>query len=115
MIWHLLPVSRDRYESTKADLVRAQQRCEWLERLIVQMGFDALQSSLRKNGYAQIGEADEGIPQLKEPAPVWTSLDHNMFKIWMADHKNATGATDAEAKETWAEEYGQSPPSRVLI
>jgi len=115
MNWRFLPVSRDRYESTMAELLRARQRCAELERLVVQIGIDTLQSSLRKNGYMQVGEADPDVQRVK-PAPVqWTSLDHNLYAVWAADYKQRENANDAEAKEKWAEDYGASLPSQVLI
>ena len=115
MNWHFLPVSRDRYESTKAELFRYQQRCAELERLVVQIGLDALQSSLRKNGYMQIAEADPDVPRIKQAAPQWSNLDHNLWNVWLSDYKRREGASDDEAKEKWNDTYGSSLPSQVLI
>lgn len=115
MNWRFLPVSRDRYESARAESLRWQQRCEYLETLLVQSSFGVLQSSLRKNGYMQIGENDADVQPLKEPAAVWTQLDHNLHTTWTRNYQEHTGATEKEAKDQWIQEYGNSLPSRVLL
>lgn len=115
MTWHFLPVSRDRYETTKAELFRAQQRCAELERLVVQIGIDALQSSLRKNGYMQIGETDADVRPIKQAAPQWSSLDRSLYEVWVNDYKQRERATESEARDKWADEYGTSLPTQVLI
>ncbi len=115
MNWRFLPVSRDRYETARADILRLQQRIEFLESLLVQTGFGVLQSALRKNGYMQIGEGDADVQPMKEPPPVWTQLDYNLHATWMRNYQQHTGATEAEARSQWVTEYGNSLPSRVLL
>ena len=110
-----LPVSRDRYESACAEALRYRQRCEYLESLLVQASFGVLQSSLRKNGYAQVGENDPDVQPLKEMAPMWTQLDHNLYANWARNYQEHTGATENEAKDQWTLDYGNSLPSRVLL
>lgn len=115
MNWRFLPVSRDRYETARADALRLQQRVEFLESLLVQSSFGVLQSALRKGGYMQVGENDADVQPLKEPAPVWTQLDHNLQATWLRNYREATGATEKEARDQWVTEYGNSLPTRVLL
>ena len=115
MNWRFLPVSRDRYESARADVLRWQERCEHLERLLVQSSFGVLQSSLRKNGYMQVGENDPDVQPLKEAAPVWNQLDYSLHNVWLRNYQAETGATEKEARDQWTTEYGNSLPSRVLL
>lgn len=96
-------------------MLRLQQRIDYLEGLLVQSSFGVLQSSLRKNGYAQVGEADPDVAPMRELAPVWTQLDHNLYSNWLRNYQEHTGATDKEAKDEWTTQYGANLPSRVLI
>lgn len=112
--WHILPVSRDRYEAAMREVSRLQRRIEKLEDILDSRSMAVLQSSLRKNGYQQIGERDDW-QETVEPAPQWTTLDQRMYDVWAGHHNQQTGATAEESLQEWARQYGTSAPSRVLI
>lgn len=114
MSWRFLPVSRDRYEAAVREIHALRGRIAFLEDQRDALAMGALQSVLRKQGYMQIGEKDSQIVT-HEPVPQWSGFDENLYAAWARDYMTATQATEKEARAKWAEEYGNSLPSRVLI
>lgn len=107
-------VSRDRYEAAQRENDALRARIKHLEDQRDAIAMGALQSVLRKQGYMQIGEKDGQIIT-HEPVPQWSGFDENLYAAWARDYMSSTQATEKEAREKWAEDYGNSLPSRVLI
>lgn len=113
MNWHLLPVSRDRYEASQREVQRLQRRVEKLEETLDARAMAVLQTSLRKNGYMQVGERDEQF-EPQERTMQWSALDENVYRVWEDHYCSTTGATAEEARERYRQDYGNGLPSRML-
>lgn len=108
-------VSRDRYEAAQAEVLRLTARVASLEEKLDARAMSVLQSTLRKHGYALVGE-DISLPA-EQPmmAAPWSNLDWRIYEKFEQDYMTTCGGTKDEAISEYRRRYGDQPPSKTLI